>query len=496
MRKLFPSGRLEPLVRELQLPAPIETCFRRIHAMSPLSSFLASGGDAAFSRWSFIGCDPWLSLRSKNGRRTIETRGGVKYSEGDPLETLSEILAAADVAPDVSPAPFTAGGMIALSYDLGRHFERIPSIARDDLNLPDLVFTIYRVIIAHDRLEGRTWISAIDYSAPDSLTARSEAGALIERVETWMRRPAVFTSYAPPSSARRSEPVSNFTRDNYLNAVEKILEHILSGDIYQVNLSQRFTAPMPVAPIDYFSALQKINPAPFAAFLDCGSFRIISSSPERFILKTGARVETRPIKGTRRRGATESETAALAAELLSSEKDSAELAMIVDLERNDLGRVCRFGTVRVKEARTLEEYPTVLHLVATVEGELADGCGTANLLRATFPGGSITGCPKIRSMEIIEELEPVRRGFYTGSVGWLAFNGDMDLNIAIRIVTEKDGAAYFNVGGGIVADSDPAAEYQETLDKGLALARALAAAEQLDDENVKGIPGSARTGGR
>jgi aminodeoxychorismate synthase component I len=257
--------------------------------------------------------------------------------------------------------------------------------------------------------------------------------------------------------------------------VRRAIAYIRAGDIFQVNLSQRFCAPWPWDPWLLYRRLRRANPAPFAAFLDGGRWAVVSASPERFLQvdPRTRRVETRPIKGTRPRGRTPEEDARYAEMLLQSEKDLAELVMIVDLARNDLGRVCAYGTVSVPELRRLEAYPTVWHTVAVVEGRLRPGVGPAELLRATFPGGSITGAPKVRAMEIIEELEPVRRGVYTGAIGWLGWDGALDLSIAIRTFVVTGGEAYFHAGGGIVADSDPAAEYEETLAKALGLVRAL-----------------------
>lgn len=487
MEKLFQPGARKANIREIELPAPMERCYRRIAAASPYSSFLNSGTDAVFARWSFIGCDPYLVFTSKNGRQTIETSGEPMYLEGDPFETLDRIMGAVRVENEGVEIPFYAGGIGAFGYALGHHVERLPRGAADDLHLPDMVFIVYRVVIAHDRKENRAWMSIVDYAAD----ADSESAAIEEIAQKtlgWMNRPAVHPA---PAGVFHREPESNFSKEQYVAAVNRSLEYIFEGDIYQVNLSQRFNAPMKVSAMDLYSKLCEINPAPFSAFMDCGSFQLASSSPERFVLKQGSRVETRPIKGTRPRGATPSEDAALCRELLESEKDNAELAMIVDLERNDLGRVCQFGTVKVAEDRVLEKYATVSHLVATVEGRMKEGTSTGDLLRATFPGGSITGCPKIRSMEIIDEMEPHTRGFYTGSIGYIGFNGNMDLNIAIRTITAVDGTAYFHVGGGIVADSNADAEYEETLAKGRALVKALESAVPVADENLIGMAGRA-----
>ncbi len=268
---------------------------------------------------------------------------------------------------------------------------------------------------------------------------------------------------------------SNFTRPAYLAAIRRTKDYISAGDIYQVNLSQRLSAPLTTSPWQLYDRLARENPSPFAAYFRTPDATIISCSPERFLQVRGREVETRPIKGTRPRGATPEEDARLAQELLSSEKDRAENVMIVDLERNDLGRVCEFGSVHVPELFAIEQYATVHHLVSTVRGRLRPGATALDCLRESFPGGSITGAPKVRAMEIIEELEPTRRGVYTGAIGYLCFSGDMDTNIVIRTIVIQNGLAHFQVGGGIVADSVPEAEYQETMDKARALTRALAA---------------------
>jgi para-aminobenzoate synthetase component 1 len=296
-----------------------------------------------------------------------------------------------------------------------------------------------------------------------------------------------------PSPSLLSEVRCSFTREAYLDAVRTVKDHIRAGDIYQANLSQRFDVPTGLHPVDLYDRLRAASPAPFACHIDCGGFSVIGASPERFLRVRGRHVETRPIKGTRRRGRTPGEDGILGRELISSEKDGAELAMIVDVERNDLGRVAQYGSVRVVRRKALRTHPTVLHLEATVEGRLRDGMGPVDCIRAAFPGGSITGAPKIRAMEILEGIEPTRRGVYTGAVGYFGFDGRCDLNIAIRTLVLKQGVAIFQAGGGIVADSDPLAEYEESLDKARALMRALG----IDGDRlgrVMACPSSTSTG--
>jgi para-aminobenzoate synthetase component 1 len=339
----------------------------------------------------------------------------------------------------------------------------------------------YGAVAAFDHVEGRAWVSAIGAPAEEGAQATKLARQRADELEHLLSQ-AVD---APPPRAQ--SPVadfaitSNFTHKDYVAAVARAKDYIAAGDIYQVNISQRLSAPLATASFDLYRRLCQSNPAPFAAYFETPDAAIISCSPERFIQVRGREVETRPIKGTRPRGATPEEDARLAAELLASEKDRAENVMIVDLERNDLGRVCEFGSVYVPELFVLESFATVHHLVSTVRGRLRPDATALDCLRASFPGGSITGAPKVRSMEIIEELEPTRRGVYTGAIGYLCFSGDMDVNIVIRTLVVKDGVAHFQVGGGIVADSQPEAEYEETLDKGRALARALAAEAGVEE---------------
>jgi para-aminobenzoate synthetase component 1 len=272
----------------------------------------------------------------------------------------------------------------------------------------------------------------------------------------------------------------NFTHKEYIDTVEKARQYIIAGDIFEVNLSQRFETELSISPYKLYQRLRQINPAPFAGYLNFDGVKVVSASPERFLRLRGDWVETRPIKGTRPRGKTKEEDEALSSELLTSAKDRAENIMIVDLERNDLGRVCRFGTVKVTQLAILEMFPTVFHLTSTIVGRLRKDKNGIDLIKATFPGGSVTGAPKVRSMEIIDELEPTKRSIYTGSIGYLSFNGDLDLSIAIRTFLVKEGRAYFQVGGAVVYDSDPETEYQETMDKGKALVDALNTATTLE----------------
>jgi len=409
---------------------------------------------ARAGRHTFLGSDPYALLLARGDRISLWREGRERSSRGNPFDAIAQLLSEQKLDnPDGLPLP--GGAVGAFGYDLGQHLERLPHRAEDDLDFPDLVLGF------HDAL---TCIDTADGSA-----TRVELGTRASRRAI---DPGTYGEVFG-SGVSTARPGGNFTRAEYLAAVSRIREYIAAGDVYQVNLSQRFHARSGKAPLEVYEALKAASPAPYAAFLGFGRRSLLSASPEQFLELRGRKLVTRPIKGTRRRGATPEEDEHLARELLSSPKDDAELAMIVDLERNDLGRVCDPGSIVVAAPKVLEKHPTVHHLSATIEGTLRRGLGPVDVLRAAFPGGSITGAPKIRAMEIIDELEPTRRAFYTGAIGALGFDGSMNLSIAIRTVLADGADHFFQAGGGIVADSDPAAEFDETLTKAAAMARAL-----------------------
>lgn len=415
-------------------------------------------------RYSIIGLNPFTTFKFEDNSCYIDE----KRVGGNPLELLKKMVSSYRVDNETD-LPYVAGAIGFFSYDFGRTLEVIPSYSEEDVNTPDCYFYFYDNAIIVDSLEKKTYLTALGL-----LTDKEKSMNILKAMISGGARQAF------------EEPVvcdvefsSNLSRDEYLDSVEKVRAYIRSGDVYITNLTQRFHCKTQKEPYQVYSHLRRINPAPFAAFMHFEGFSMISSSPERFLKVQNNLVETRPIKGTRPRGRNELEDAMNRQELLDSEKDRSELLMIVDLERNDLSRVCKKHTVKVTELFRLEEYSTVFHLVSTVIGELKDGYSAIDCIQACFPGGSITGAPKVRSMEVIEELEPTRRSIYTGCLGYLGFDGNADFNIVIRTILMKDGAAYFGVGGGITWESEKYAEYDETLDKARALMTVLRGGELL-----------------
>ena len=470
------------------------------------SFFLDSGMDyEKLGRYSFMGSEPFLIFRSKGERAEFIYPGRIERVEGDPFELLRPILKRFS-CPIMPNSPIFSGGAVGyFAYDLGNFIEDLPNTTFDDIPIPDCYLAFYDAIVAIDHLLNKTYLCSCGF--PESgkkaeqrakerlqwlrwktsdnykfkIENREERDTKLGETQRFTHPTTSFSSelFLP----NRSKVISNFTKDAYIKAIKRAKKYIAAGDIYQVNLSQRFMADLNIHPYDLYTRLRTRNPAPFAVYLNFDDVAIVSSSPERFLqfFADTRMVYTRPIKGTRPRGATPEEDVRLANELVNSEKDRAELIMIIDLERNDLGRVCEIGSVRVPELIVLEKYSTVYHLVSTVVGKLPKNFDRIDLLKAAFPGGSITGAPKIRSMEIIDELEPTKRSVYTGAIGYLSFTGNMDLNIVIRTFIVHNGKAYFQVGGGIVADSDPESEYQETLDKARALFDALGASTTKDN---------------
>jgi para-aminobenzoate synthetase component 1 len=472
-----------PLVENLgDAGDPIEVAARFLDL--PFLLLLDSGAAAApagdqhqLARYSFLTADPARTIRSKG-------RGGP-----DPLIAARELLAAFATDPVPGIPPFQGGIAGYIGYDYGAVLERVPEPRFDDLAIPDVILGLYDWVIAWDHGVRTAWI--ISTGLPETgrgRLARAEQRLAMVRERLRGRAQTPRLTLAAPSLGPEAPtyPVlgveeterlglrSTFTHRGYLDAVTRVRDYIVAGDIFQANISQRLQAPLTQPAFELYGRLRRGNPAAFAAYLDFGELQVMSASPEWFLrVDEHGRVETRPIKGTRPRGHGPMHDAALGRALAESDKDRAENVMIVDLLRNDLSRVCRPGSVRVPELFALEQHPTVHHLVSTVVGELETGCDAVDLLRAAFPGGSITGAPKVRAMEIIAELEPSRRGVYCGSIGYVSTTGAMDTSIVIRTYLALRGRVYFQAGGGIVADSDPELENRETLDKARALIAAL-----------------------
>jgi para-aminobenzoate synthetase component 1 len=503
-----------PLVEELVTPPDAATVCERLQGLPYLLFLDSATRGTRLGRYSFVAADPAFVVRSK-GRETriIDSHTGTERAvDTDALTTVRRLVHPYRAEAVAGLPPFQGGAAGYIGYDWGLTLERLPAPRYDDLDMDDVAIGVYDWVIAWDHETGRAWLisTGLPEIETDAKTRRATERATMVRHRLENRsanhRPvgtgsSTGTGAPHPRTTREHEPGtangeartapsylvaggwwdssldlrSSFTHADYLTAVQRVRDYIYAGDIFQANFSQRFEAPMKEDPWTLYQRLRTRNAAPFAAFLDFPDALVLSASPERFLrVSASGRVETRPIKGTRPRGLGPEHDAALGRALIESTKDRAENLMIVDLLRNDLSRVCRPGTVRVPELFALERYATVHHLVSTVVGDLNEGVDPLDLLRAAFPGGSITGAPKLRAMEIIAELEPSQRGVYCGSIGYWSLTGELDTNIAIRTATVRNGRVYFSAGGGIVADSVPEQEYRETLDKARGLIDALA----------------------
>jgi len=425
--------------------------------------------DSSMSRFSVIGKAPFLFLKSKGDRITLEQSSLVEEFIGNPFDKLKELLAQLKIE-RIEEFPFSFGAYGYFSYDLCHQTEELPYNTVDDLDLPDMALGFYDLLIVIDHIAQKKHILALHGQNCSEKETKEKIEKLKKNISEFQEKKPSNICYFEKEN---SGVTANFSKIDYCSMVEKAREYIRNGDIYQVNLSQRFETLIAKPAIEVYEILRKLNPAPYAAFFDFGFVQVLSSSPESFLRLYDNKIETRPIKGTFPRSFDKVEDEKNRLLLLNSEKDRAENLMIVDLMRNDIGRVCKTGSVKVTELFKTESYATVHHLVSTIEGELQNGLDAVDCLKATFPGGSITGAPKIRAMEIIDELEPTSRSVYTGSIGYMGFCGDMDLNIAIRTIIVKGNKAYYQVGGGIVWDSVPETEYEETLHKGLALNKTL-----------------------
>ena len=513
------SGNMTPVYREIlaDMETPV-SAFRRIacHPVGPGHDLAGgghdvppeqgiAGGEYSFllesveggermARYSFLGSGTDLIIKSK-GRSVQIVRGGavqeIELEQGkDVLDVLKQELGRLTYVPDPDLPRFCGGAVGFIGYDMVRFFEELPDSTVDDLQLPDctLIFTDTLLIFDHVRHRIRVVCNARIGDDPEAAyqEAVSKIEAVIDRMrnaECGMRNAqcGMRSSGSDGTRERQGKPddvQSNFTREEFEEAVRKCKEYIAAGDVIQVVLSQRFSTKVSADPFDVYRALRSLNPSPYMFYLSYGDTKLIGSSPEILVTEERGNVTVRPIAGTRPRGQSVEEDLALERELLKDEKERAEHIMLVDLGRNDIGRVCRYGSVTVDELMVIERYSHVMHIVSNVRGRLRADADQFDLLRACFPAGTVSGAPKIRAMEIIDALEPTRRGTYAGAIGYFSYSGDMDTCITIRTILIQGDTAYVQAGAGIVADSDPAREYQETQNKAMAMMKALAAAEE------------------
>ncbi|WP_203363939.1 anthranilate synthase component I family protein [Bacillus sp. REN10] len=421
-------------------------------------------------RLSIAGLSPFAIVQSTENGIQIDSVTGQESRKGVPLHELEQWMKSYEL-PKAKELPDFQGGAIGyISYDYARYIEKLPEQSADDLGLPLIYFLMFDEWAVFDHETKQLWLMT-------SSNEEEKAKVKLDRAEASWTTIVENQPYSPVALANQELSVS-FSEESFKEAIEKTKHYISQGDVFQVNLSVRQSRELTVPALAVYEELRELNPSPYMGYIHTPDFQIVSGSPELLIKKADLELSTRPIAGTRSRGKDEAEDLRLANELIENEKERAEHVMLVDLERNDLGRVSKYGTVEVNEFMVIEKYSHVQHIVSNVRGELAEGKTNADVIEAVFPGGTITGAPKIRTMEIIEELEPVRRGIYTGSIGWLGFNGDMELNIVIRTMLVKDGQCHVQAGAGIVIDSDPKNEYKESLKKAVAVWKAKESAER------------------
>jgi aminodeoxychorismate synthase component I len=470
----------KPIFKEIPYQNPFEV-YKKVRTENSLLLESLKGSEQ-ISRYSFIGIEPYLTFTAKNSLIEIDYRERKSVSHGRPLHRLRELVNAVRQEPLEGLPPFQGGAAGMFSYDFVRYFENLPSMPEDDLAVPDAHFFMFDRVIAFDVSKEKCWIIISPGArslAPGFSESISHEEDFYEEAKVHIKRIAELIGQDDVAMPEETEGkaiaiVAETDKEQYMAMVRRAKEYIAAGDIFQANLSLRLSADIGDAdPLVIYEILRKVNPSPFAAYLDFGGYQIVSSSPERLVRVNGRDVDTRPIAGTRPRGKDLRGDDEMKAELLLNEKERAEHIMLIDLERNDMGKVCDYGSVHVDELMTTEQYSHVIHIVSNVRGVLAEGMDCFDVIRATFPGGTITGVPKVRCMEIIDELEQRRRGPYTGSIGYIGYNNNMDLNIIIRTFLVKAGKAYVQAGAGIVADSDPEREYYESLKKAEALINTL-----------------------
>lgn len=471
-KKIAERGKRVPVYAVLPVDqSPLDAAAKLGLAHVPNGFLLESlNGSPKIAQYSLLGIDPFLVFKSRGDLISLTEGRKVHVFNGNPFEELRRVMSK-NASITFNELPLFVGGIVGFfSYDFAHWFERLPMTTFDDTKTPDCYFMFFDLVVVFDHQKGQLFViySAAPDDDPDACYKQAR-----DKVRESVSRLRSTQDWREPGFFQADEPQANLEKGEFQSMVKKAMEYIFAGDIYQVNLSLRLESDFKGDPFSLYQVLRKINPSPFAGYLNFSDMQIVSSSPERLIRLEKELVETRPIAGTRRRGADLSEDSELTADLILDPKERAEHIMLVDLERNDIGRVCRYGSVLPDELMVMEYYSHVIHIVSNVCGELKTGNDYFDVIKACFPGGTITGCPKIRSMEVIDELEPVRRGIYTGSMGYLSFSGDMDLNIIIRTILIKDGKAYAQAGAGIVADSVPEREYYESLQKAQALLAAL-----------------------
>jgi len=491
--RLCREGNLIPVYREIlaDLETPV-SAFIKLHLEKEDSmgkwedyTYLLESVERGerLGRYSFIGIDPFMIFQSKGKRAYLSSSTGnteVYEVDDDPLFILKKIMHRFKVV-NLPYLPIFFGGAVGyVGYDVIKFWEKkVPSLNKEDSGFPDLFFIFTRNIVIFDHLDHRIKIISFAFlngESPEKIYRRTKDG--IEKIVSRLRCKLPQVQKVKNVKRKKEKVKSNFAQEDFIKAVKKAKEYIRDGDIFQVVLSQRFAREIYSSPFDIYRVLRSLNPSPYMYFLKFDDFSIVGSSPEILVRKEGEDVILRPIAGTRPRGRSEKEDVKLAEELITDEKERAEHIMLVDLGRNDLGRVCKYGTVEVKELFSLERYSHVMHLVSEVRGKLRKGLDQFDLLRACFPAGTVSGAPKVRAMQIIEELEPSLRGPYAGALGYFSFSGNMDTCIIIRTMIIQDNTAYVQAGAGIVADSIPENEFKETQNKARALITAIELAEE------------------
>jgi anthranilate synthase component I len=471
--KLSKKGNLIPVYREIiaDTETPV-SAFKKIEGEYSYLLESVEGGEN-LGRYSFLGSDPILRVSSKGNSIKIITKSGTKVIKGDPINELQTVLSQYKPV-KVNGLPRFHGGLVGyFSYDIVRFIEKLKSKNPDDLNIPDMQFLLTDTILAFDHVNHK--ISIISNVLVEKDAARSYAQALkkIKAIEAKLSKPLKGKSELEVKEGKKIKVTSNFTKAGFESVVEKAKKYIVSGDVIQVVPSQRLATKLKGDPFRVYRILRTLNPSPYMYYLKFGDIKLIGTSPETMVRLEDSVATIRPIAGTRRRGMNEAEDIELGKELLADEKEKAEHIMLVDLGRNDLGRVCDFDSIKINKLMTIERYSHVMHIVSDISGTLSKGRNGFDLIKASFPAGTVTGAPKVRAMEIIEELENVRRGTYAGAVGYFDFYGNLDTCITIRTILLKGSNAYVQAGAGIVADSVPSKEYEESLNKAKALLKAI-----------------------